>query len=495
MFHVERAFVEGNGTWLGGQASLDLRRASAKLAGPEFGANLGPPMSKTSTYRTSLRLDEDTHQKIEALCHRDGDRMSLTAWVAKAIAEKIERDTRDCASATVSPPAYSFFEFFCGGGMARAGLGEGWQCLFANDFDPMKARVYRDNWDGGHELLVEDINKVTPAQLPGHAKLVWASFPCQDLSLAGNYEGIGHWQDKEQTRSGTFWPFWKLMRDLKDDKRAPPIIVLENVYGVLTSNGGRDFSAIGSAFTSAGYRFGAMVIDARLFVPHSRPRVFVVGIRSDVFIPNSLLSEAPVSPWHPAGLVSAHGGLTREAKKRWVWWNLSQPAPRTENFIDLIEDDPTGVQWHTNQQTKKLVAMMSALNKEKLEQAQATGVKIVGAVYKRTRLDESGEKVQRAEVRFDDVAGCLRTPAGGSSRQIIMIVEGKKVRSRLLSPREAARLMGLPDTYKLPSNYNDAYHVAGDGVAVPVVAHLARSILEPILEGVGKMVSINREVA
>src|SRR3546814_4984080 len=93
----------------------------------------------------------------------------------------------------------------------------------------------------------------------------------------------------------------------------------------------------------------------------------------------------------------------------------------------------------------------------------------------------NGGKVQRAEIRFDDVAGCLRTPNGGSSRQTIMVIEGKRVRSRLLSPREAARLMGLPDTYALPKNYNDAYHLAGDGVAVPVVRFLAEHILEPLL--------------
>jgi DNA (cytosine-5)-methyltransferase 1 len=60
-------------------------------------------------------------------------------------------------------------------------------------------------------------------------------------------------------------------------------------------------------------------------------------------------------------------------------------------------------------------------------------------------------KTQRAEVRFDDISGCLRTPAGGSSRQTVLIVEGKQVRSRLLSPREAARLMGVPDDYPLTS--------------------------------------------
>jgi DNA (cytosine-5)-methyltransferase 1 len=96
-------------------------------------------------------------------------------------------------------------------------------------------------------------------------------------------------------------------------------------------------------------------------------------------------------------------------------------------------------------------------------------------------MDERGKKVQRAEVRFDDVAGCLRTPAGGSSRQVIIVVDGKKVRSRLISSKETARLMGLDEEYILPENYNEAYHLTGDGVAVHVVRHLAEQLFEPLL--------------
>ena len=124
---------------------------------------------------------------------------------------------------------------------------------------------------------------------------------------------------------------------------------------------------------------------------------------------------------------------------------------------------------------------MSDVNRAKVAAAQRAGRRVVGGVYRRTRPDAGGGKRQRAEVRFDELAGCLRTPAGGSSRQTILVVEGERVRSRLLSPREAARLMGLPDTYKLPARYNDAYHVCGDGVCAPIVSHLARHILEPIL--------------
>jgi DNA (cytosine-5)-methyltransferase 1 len=125
---------------------------------------------------------------------------------------------------------------------------------------------------------------------------------------------------------------------------------------------------------------------------------------------------------------------------------------------------------------------MSPANRAKVAMAKKSGLLVVGAVYKRTRTDATGKKIQRAEVRFDGMAGCLRTPAGGSSRQIILLVKGEEVRSRLLSSREAARLMGLPDTYILPRNYYEAYRFAGDGVAVPVVRHIAQSILEPILE-------------
>ena len=62
-----------------------------------------------------------------------------------------------------------------------------------------------------------------------------------------------------------------------------------------------------------------------------------------------------------------------------------------------------------------------------------------------------------------------------------MVVEGESVRTRLISGRETARLMGLPDGYALPPNYNEAYHLTGDGVVVPVVRHLARRLLEPLV--------------
>jgi DNA (cytosine-5)-methyltransferase 1 len=128
--------------------------------------------------------------------------------------------------------------------------------------------------------------------------------------------------------------------------------------------------------------------------------------------------------------------------------------------------------------------MMSGVNLAKVELMAKAGTPAVGTIYRRTRKSPTGQRVQRAEVRFDNVAGCLRTPTGGSSRQTLLFVEGASVRSRLLSSREAARLMGLPEEYKLPSNYNETYHLAGDGVAVPVVRHLSRTLLTPLADHV-----------
>lgn len=369
----------------------------------------------------------------------------------------------------------SFYEFFAGGGMARAGLGPAWGCLFANDFDEKKSKTYRDNW-GNNELKTADVGKLKTSDLPGIADLVWGSFPCQDLSLAGGGAGL------KGDRSGTFWPFWSLIKSLIAEDRAPKLIVLENVCGTLTSHGGKDFTAICNALTQASYRFGAIVADASLFVPQSRPRLFIIAVRDDIKISENIVINGPSAPWHTRGLQTAYMQLTPHIKRQWLWWDLPLPSKRKKSFADLIEDDPSDVKWHTREETQYLLSLMSETHTAKVEAAKRSGKRIVGCVYKRTRKNSRGEKKQRAEVRFDDVAGCLRTPSGGSSRQLILVVENNKVRSRLISGRETARLMGLPESYTLPDKYNETYHLTGDGVAVPVVRHLAQCLLEPLLE-------------
>ena len=385
----------------------------------------------------------------------------------------------------------TFYEFFAGGGMARAGLGDAWNCTFANDFSRTKAISYVANW-GDDDFVLADIANISLAQLPGQASLAWASFPCQDLSLAGQYAGLGKDGSDVPTRSGTFWHFWSLIKRLGLEARAPKTIVLENVFGALTSRGGADFVAISNALAEGGYVFGAVVIDAADFVPQSRQRVFFIAVQEDQVIPNSLCSTT-FNGWHPSALRKAHAQLSGKASKQWLWWNLPQPAIRSLQLAEIIEDSPSDVHWHSDTETEHLLSMMTPLNLQKVKAATKQSQKTVGTIYRRTRPDKNGLKQQRAEVRFDGVAGCLRTPGGGSSRQTIIVVTGKKIRSRLLSGREAARLMGLPDSYKIPSRYNEAYHLAGDGVCVDVVRFLARNLLGPLTKSVTGSISLAAE--
>ncbi len=385
-----------------------------------------------------------------------------------------------------SPP--TFFEFFAGGGMARLGLGPAWHCGFANDISEKKASSYRAFFGNCPELLVRDVAELSAAELPGAPTLVWASFPCQDLSLAGSGAGLNG------RRSGTFKPFWALIQTLVAKGRIPKLVVLENVIGALTSHGGRDFETLVRSLTGEGYKVGCLVMDAVRFLPQSRQRLFVIGAHSTMdidAIAAELKAPGPTAPWHTASLRNAYSALPKSLQAEWVWWNVPVPDRPVAPFGSLIEDEPTGVRWHTSAETERLIGLMSPLHKKKLEAAMRSRQRLVGTLYKRARPNEQGVNVQRAEVRFDQVSGCLRTPAGGSSRQTILVVEGKRVRSRLLSPREAARLMGVPDFYPLPSDYNDAYHIFGDGLAVPVVSWLNQYLLLPLAasQRIGKAVS------
>ncbi len=362
-----------------------------------------------------------------------------------------------------------YFELFAGGGMVRAGLGPRWRCLLANDIDPVKAAAYRRNW-GDAEFVEADLRGLVSPPPAGRPALVWGSFPCQDLSLAGAGAGFGG------ARSALYHVFWDLLDAMAAEGRAPALVAVENVAGALTSRGGADFAAMLARFRAAGYRAGALLIDAALFVPQSRPRLFVIGAKAGV---EALATPGPAAPFHASGLRRAVSALPEALRRDHVWWRVAAPPARNADLAALLEPDAP---CRPEAETARLLALMSEANRAKLDAAQATGRPMAGCVFRRTRRDRAGERRQRAEVRFDGLAGCLRTPAGGSSRQTVLLVEGARVRSRLLTPRETARLMGLPEDYVLPARANDAYRLTGDGVAVDVVRWLRDGLLAPLLE-------------
>jgi DNA (cytosine-5)-methyltransferase 1 len=328
------------------------------------------------------------------------------------------------------------------------------EAVWANDISRKKASVYSANFPD-HKFFLGDIKLVDAADLP-KAKLAWASFPCQDLSLAGQIAGING------KRSGLVWRWLKLIDQMADNR--PPILVAENVTGLVSADEGKHYRALHEALRSRGYQAGAMELNAIHWVPQSRPRIFVVAALKGVSL-KGLDSEGP-SWMHSKALQRASQNL-----KDWIWWKLPCPQPRSEVLADMVDfetdcdDEP---------KSKHNLELISARHQTRLLTELTNGF-LVAPGYKRTR-----EGRQVLELRFDGVSGCLRTPEGGSSRQVLVLKKDGHLATRLVSVREAARLMGVRDSFQIPGSFNDGYRAMGDAVAVPVVSHLAKHLLYPL---------------
>jgi DNA (cytosine-5)-methyltransferase 1 len=250
----------------------------------------------------------------------------------------------------------TFYEFFCGGGMARAGLGPNWTCLMANDNDPKKGASYTANW-GRPGLVVDDTANLTASGLPGVADLCWASPPCVGASLAGGRKGLG-----PET-----WAFLDLVRDLRAKCRAPRMVGIENVPDALTSLGGKDFDRICDALTDMGYPYGVMTIDAALFGPQSRERLFIVAVDGALDIPTSIAAQSPSLPFHTKAVVNA----LRRQKTQPIWWRLPVPPRHNLTLADILDD--RGMTWDAPTKTAEIVGMMDKPHLQRLEGDKVAG--------------------------------------------------------------------------------------------------------------------------
>jgi DNA (cytosine-5)-methyltransferase 1 len=363
---------------------------------------------------------------------------------------------------------FTALDFFAGSGLVRLGLTPEFETVWANDNCAKKHSTYVANCPRDSFILA-DIENVDGGRVPS-ADLAWASFPCQDLSLAGNLNGM-----QSGTRSGLFWEWIRVLKEMQQQGNIPPVLVAENVVGFVVADQGKYFRQAYYALRDLGYRVGAVVIDAEAFVPQSRRRAFVIAVAQDIRL-NGLIQELPSEPFHPHNLVRTSFVVD---DPEWLWWSLPYPKRKRPPFADLCERDAP---CDPPSKTRELCAMLSPLNKKKLNAARQAGTFFAGTAYRRTRPNEEGNKVQRLEIRFDGTAGCLRSPNGGSSRQTVIIVDKGEVRSRLMTLKECARLMGAPDSYNLKGSYNDGYRAMGDAVAVPVTRWLARHLLAPLAD-------------
>lgn len=346
---------------------------------------------------------------------------------------------------------WTMHEFFAGSGLVAYGLKGMFAPVWANDISEKKAAVYEANF-GSDYFELDDIKDVRGDDLP-FAHLSWASFPCQDLSLAGSLGGI------HASRSGLVWEW---LRVLDEMSQKPKILLLENVAGLLSTNGGDNYRVLHTALVERGYDCGAIVLNALHFVPQSRPRVFIIAVEHGCQIPAELMGADPC--WlHNKAAIELGRSLPG-----WIWWKTDKPLRRNRVLKDIVDTDAP----FNKDDVLKLVPDRHQEKLDEHDTVYATG-------YRRTRHGE-----QQLELRFDGIAGCLRTPEGGSSKQYLVVKKNGETHARLLTVRETARLMGAPDSFILPGTYNDGYKAMGDAVAMPVAQFIGERFLTKIAEAV-----------
>lgn len=360
-------------------------------------------------------------------------------------------------------PLLTAAEYFAGIGLMRLGLEQaGWQTVFANDIDEKKHEMYCCHFGESPEFVLGDVHEIKQASVPT-TLLATASFPCNDLSLAGARKGLAG------QHSSAFWGFIRILEQMK--ARRPPLILLENVTGFLTSQGGADFREALLALNRLGYGVDAFIIDAARFVPQSRQRLFVVGElggKSKVEDSPSLL-QSDLRPAALADFILWHPDIQ---------WNLMDlpPLPKSSRKLDSVIEElsPNSAAWWSHERCQYLLNQMSPKHREIADKMIRGKEQSYATVFRRVRATGS-----MAELRTDGIAGCLRTPRGGSGRQILFIAGKGKFSVRLITARECARLMGADD-FRLNVPLNQALFGFGDAVCVPVIRWIADNYLTPL---------------
>ena len=355
----------------------------------------------------------------------------------------------------------TFAEFFAGIGLVREALEAlGWKCVFANDIARGKADMYGERF-GLRDFVLDDVRRVRVQDLPARIDLATASFPCIDLSLAGNRAGLAG------EHSGTIWPFLDLLAARCRQGAPPPAVLLENVTGFLSSHGGQDLAKVCRCLAELGYVIDLMVVNARWFTPQSRPRLFVLAALADA---------APAAPGRIPGAVSR---LRPAAVRRFQGANadlpfvelpLPEPPRSASRELSFFLEDvtPNDERWWPRDKAEALLNDMAPPHRRRVEELMAGERNGVATMFRRRR---HGRTV--GEVRGDRIAGCLRTPQGGSSVQFLIDCRTGKPRIRPLTGREYARLQGATN-FPIRVGDRQAQMGFGDAVCVPALQWLAR---------------------
>ena len=380
----------------------------------------------------------------------------------------------------------TFLDFFSGVGGFRHGLElAGMKCIGFCEKDKFARKSYEAMYDTKGEWFHDDITTIDPLRLP-KADLWCAGSPCQNVSIAGKRAGL------YGERSGLFFTFVELIKSQKEEDK-PEWVLLENVKGLLSSGGGRDYHDYLSILDESGYDLEWQVFNSKDYgVPQNRERIYTIGHlrrkgRRKV-LPISRESSSHLKQlvggmqsyrvYDPSGiattLVGEGGGLGAKTGLYLIDQSLTEPK--------LTEEARCITARYTAGATKR-----TAMNSGVLEVQPifTQGIKVRNGTKQGYQLAEVGDSVDLSYpsslTRRARVGRGIAHNLSCSCQMGAVVWKGRVVKIRKLTPKECFRLQGFSDDLfeKAKAVNSDAqlYKQAGNGVTVPVVYAIGCAIL------------------
>lgn len=310
----------------------------------------------------------------------------------------------------------TFIDLFAGiGGFKIAFSQANAQCVMACEIDKFCQETYRQNYQPDYPIH-SDVTKLETKDI-ANFDILCGGFPCQAFSLAGKQRGF------EDTR-GTL--FFDVARILKDKK--PKAFLLENVKNLLSHDKGQTFKVITQTLLDLGYDIDYQIINAKSFVPQNRERIFIWGLRKDLELNIKSIKE----------------NINQNIKKA-----EEKGIPQIKNILDNNVDNKFTL-------SDKLWSYLQSHAEKHAKLGNGFGYGLIDpSIHTTTRTISA------------------RYHKDGS--EILIKQEGKNPRK--LTPKEAARLQGYPESFKIVSSNTQAYKQFGNSVAVPVVYMIAQELV------------------
>jgi DNA (cytosine-5)-methyltransferase 1 len=344
---------------------------------------------------------------------------------------------------SATPPLFgdfSFIDLFAGiGGIRLAFEDIGGQCVFSSEWDKYAQKTYLANFYGA-DHMVGDITEVSEDDIPDHDVLL-AGFPCQPFSIAGvsKKNALGHAHGFADETQGTL--FFDVARIIA--RKRPRIFLLENVKNLRSHDKGRTFQVIQRILSEdLGYVVHYNIVDGGHFVPQHRERLIILGFREPVAFDWQIINLPP-----------------KKTHK------LSDILHRTDGTELVIESDEGRYFDHASRHVNPKFTLTDHLWNYLQSYAEKHRAKGNGFGFGLVGPQDTARTLSARY--YKDGSEILIKQASGSN-------------PRRLTPRECARLMGFPDTFKIPVSDTRAYKQFGNSVVVPVIREMAR-VLRPFI--------------